>query len=188
MNKQDGILLLDCIHPNFFASEDIRNLPEDCVFEEMIMSLDEFEANTYDKKLDDTISFGYYNGDAGELFEAVEKVIPAWVEIYKEDYGKDVKVYCGYINGKIASFCIVEDMGVHNINGEEIKVGGPGCVGTLPEYRNKGIGLTMVDQVTQILKENGYDYGYIHYTGVGPWYGKLGYNTLFRWNKHGVLE
>ena len=188
MNKQDGILLLKGIHPDFFNGKDIRNLSEECVFEEMIMPLDEFEVGAYDKKLDGDVTFGYYNGDADELFEAVEKVIPAWVEIYKEDYGKDVKAYCGHIGGKVASFCIVEDMGVHDIGGQKIKVGGPGCVGTLPEYRDRGIGLTMVDQVTQIFKDKGYDYSYIHYTGVGPWYGKLGYKTLFRWNKYGVLE
>ncbi len=68
-----------------------------------------------------------------------------------------------------------------------MKVGGPGCVGTLPEYRNKGIGLIMVKHVTQILKEEGYDYSYIHFTGVAPWYEKLGYKTTIRWTKNGVV-
>jgi len=187
MNKQDAILLLEGIHPGFFEQKDIRNLSKDSVFEEMIMSLEAFEAGKYQKDMADNISFGYYDGGMEELLEAVEKVIPAWVEIYKEDYAKDVKVYCGYIDGKVASFCIVEDMGLHNIAGQTVKVGGPGCVGTLPEFRHMGIGLTMVEQVTQILKEQGYDYGYIHYTGVGPWYAKLGYETTLRWNKNGVL-
>ena len=187
MNKQDAVLLLGGIHPNFFEQKDIRNLSEDSVFEEMIMPLEGFEPGKYQKDMRENVSFGYYHGEPDELFTAVEKVIPAWVEIYKEDYEKDVKVYCGYVDGKVASFCIVEDMGVHNIDGRTIKVGGPGCVGTLPEYRHMGIGLTMVNQVTQILKEQGYDYGYIHYTGVGPWYGKLGYERTFQWNKNGVL-
>ena len=39
----------------------------------------------------------------------------------------------------------------------------------------------------QILKEEGYDYSYIHYTGVAPWYEKLGYQTFAKWNKNGVL-
>ena len=76
---------------------------------------------------------------------------------------------------------------MHNINGRELKIGGPGCVGTLPEYRKKGIGLTMVKKVTEILKEEGYDYSYIHFTGVAPWYEKLGYETILKWNKHGLL-
>jgi GNAT superfamily N-acetyltransferase len=184
MNKQEAVLLLEGIHPNFFQGENIRNLGEECVFEEMIMPLEHFDADKYNKKLDGTVSFGYYNGEVNELLEAVKKVIPDWVEYYRQE----TNVYCGYINGNVASFCIVEDMGTHNISGRKIKVGGPGCVGTLPEYRDKGIGLTMVQNVTGILKDRGYDYSYIHYTGVAPWYGKLGYKTLFRWNKYGILE
>jgi hypothetical protein len=45
----------------------------------------------------------------------------------------------------------------------------------------------MVKGVTQILKEEGYDLSYIHYTGVAPWYHKLGYRTVLKWNKSGVL-
>ena len=90
---------------------------------------------------------------------------------------------CGYINGKIAAFCLVEDMGEHTIDGKAVRIGGPGCVGTLPRYRNRGIGLMMVKMATQILKDEGYAYSYIHYTGVGPWYRKLGYETLLTWTK-----
>ncbi len=68
-----------------------------------------------------------------------------------------------------------------------MKVGGPGCVGTIPEYRDKGIGLTMVKHVTRILKEEGYDYSYIHYTSEASWYEKLGYKTSIRWNRKGIL-
>lgn len=50
---------------------------------------------------------------------------------------------------EIASFCLIDDKGTHHINGRKIKIGAPGCVGTLSEYRNQGIGLTMVKHVTQ---------------------------------------
>jgi hypothetical protein len=46
----------------------------------------------------------------------------------------------------------------------------------------------MVKHVTQILKDEGYDISFIHYTGVAPWYEKLGYNTIVRWNTDGILE
>ncbi len=183
MNKQEGILLLDSIYPNFFERENIRNIPDEWICDEMILSLDEFESYKYDKPLDDDISFGYYEGDIEEIKKAAERVVQHWGQSYNEEQ----RIYCGYIDGKIASFCLIEDMGVHNINGREVKVGGPGCVGTLPEYRNKGIGLTMVRNVTQILKEEGYDYSYIHFTGVAPWYEKLGYKTSVKWTKHGVI-
>ena len=91
------------------------------------------------------------------------------------------------IDGRIASFCIIEDMGTHTLDGRAVRIGGPGCVGTVPEYRNRGVGLTMVRNVTRILKEEGFDFSYIHYTGVAPWYRKLGYMTILKWNKNGIL-
>ena len=183
MNKQDYIALLDSMYPGFFEKESVRNMPEEWICDEMILSLDEFESDKYEKELDGTISFGYYEGDLQEIKEVVRRVVEYWAESYN---GKH-RIYCGYMDGKVVSFCLVEDKGVHNINGRELKIGGPGCVGTLPEYRNKGIGLTMVKKVTEILKEEGYDYSYIHFTGVAPWYEKLGYKTTLMWNKHGVL-
>ena len=149
----------------------------------MILDLNEFEQNIYSKELDDTVSFGIYNGDLEELKEAVGKVVQYWTQSYNGKY----RAYCGYVNGKVVSFCLIEDKGVHNINGKDYKIGGPGCVGTLPEYRNRGIGLTMVRNVTRILKEEGFDYSYIHFTGVAKWYEKLGYRSSVRWNKNGVL-
>lgn len=183
MNKQEGILLLDSMYPNFFERENVRSIPDEWICDEMILSLDKFEPRKYDKKLEDNMSFGYYAGDIDELKKAVEKVVPYWTQFYNEKQ----RIYCGYIDGKTASFCLIEDTGVHNISGREVKIGGPGCVGTLPEYRNKGIGLTMVKHVTQILKEEGYDYSYIHFTGVAPWYEKLGYKTSVKWTKNGVV-
>lgn len=183
MNKQDYITLMECLQPNFFERDYIRNLPEEWIHDEMILLLDEFEPGLYEKKLDENISFGFYDGDIEALKEVVRQVEPNWVQFYT----KDSRVYCGYIDGKVVSFCQVADMGVHNISGHNLKIGGPGCVGTLPECRDKGIGLTMVRNVTQILKDEGYDYSYIHYTGVASWYARLGYKTSVRWNSKGVI-
>lgn len=183
MNRQEGIILLDSMYPNFFEREHIRTIPDEWICDEMVLALDQFEPHKYDKKLDDNVSFGYYEGDLDELKKAVERVVPYWTQFYNEKR----RIYCGCIDGKVASFCLIEDMGVHNINGRNLKIGGPGCVGTLPEYRNMGIGLTMVGQVTQILKEEGFDYSYIHFTGVAPWYEKLGYETSVKWTKNGVI-
>lgn len=183
MNKQEGILLLDSMYPNFFERENVRNIPDEWICDEMILSLDEFDPCKYDKTFEDNISFGYYEGDIEKLKKAVERVVQYWAKSYTDKQ----RIYCGYIDGKVASFCLIEDKGVYSIGGRELKIGGPGCVGTLPEYRNKGIGLTMVKHVTQILKEEGYDYSYIHFTGVAPWYEKLGYRTLLKWTKNGVI-
>lgn len=183
MNKQESIFLFNRLHPDFFKSEYIRSLPEEYVFDEMILSLNEFDVHKYDKKFNGNVSFGFYDGDLDELKKEIEKVEKHWVPLFHETD----RIFCGYVDGTVASFCLVDDMGTHEINGRALKIGGPGCVGTLPEYRDRGIGLTMVKLVTQILKEEGYDYSYIHYTYVAPWYEKLGYKTCLKWNRNGIL-
>ena len=183
MSKQDYITLLDSMYPNFFEKETVRNMSEEWICDEMILALEEFRPEKYEKEFDDRISFGYYEGDLEELKKEVRRVVEYWAESYN---GKH-RIFCGYMDGKVVSFCLIEDKGVHSIGGQNLKIGGPGCVGTLPEYRKKGIGLTMVKKVTEILKEEGYDYSYIHFTGVAPWYEKLGYETILKWNKHGLL-
>lgn len=183
-DRKDYEALFLEMHPGFFEKDYIRSINEKVICEEMILRLDEFDPDSYLKSFDSSISFGFFKGRLNELHAAVEQVVPDWVKIYDERS----RVYCGFIHGKIASFCIVEDMGEHLLDGRMLKIGGPGCVGTVPEFRNKGIGLMMVRDVTQILKDEGYDLSYIHYTGVAPWYRKLGYRTVLKWNKHGILS
>lgn len=183
MTKQEGILLFNSLHPKFFEEAHIQNLPSEWIFDEMILDLENFDHLKYDRKLDDDISFGYYHGDIDEIKSAVEKVDEDWVQYYDPTQ----RIYCGYADGKAVSFCMIADLGVHSINGRKVKVGGPGCVGTIPQYRDKGIGLTMVKNVTRILKEEGYDYSYVHYTSEAAWYEKLGYETLIKWTGKGIL-
>lgn len=183
MNKQDYILLFKSIYPEHFEREVVRGLPDNLVFEEMILPLSAFDIHKYKKNFNDNITFGFYDGDIDELKNNVKKVVEYWAG----SFSRNDRIYCSYVDGKIASFCRVEDMGTYTINGHEIKIGGPGSVGTLLEYRNKGIGLTMVKNVTQILKEEGFDYSYIHFTGISAWYEKIGYKTSIKWNKKGII-
>lgn len=184
MKKQEAIALFHSMHPGFFERDYIRKIAEDSwIFDEMILRLDEFDPNRYEKEFDDAVTFDFYNGNRAELLKVVEQVDPDWVQYF----GESDRVYCGYFNGKAVSFCIAEDMGTHSIDGQILKIGGPGCVGTLPEYRDRGIGLVMVKKVTQILKDEGYDYSYIHYTHIAKWYAKLGYETILQWTKKGIV-
>lgn len=183
MEKQEAITLFQSMHPNFFEREDIQSLSEDWTFDEMLLRLEEFDAHRYEKALDSSITFGFFEGDRAELLKAVEQVDSDWVEFFEGEG----RVFCGYLDGKVVSFCHVGNMGAYEINGQILKIGGPGCVGTLPEHRDKGIGLTMVKKATQILKDEGYDYSYIHYTYVAQWYAKLGYETILKWTKKGIL-
>ncbi len=171
------------LYPGFFNQEGIRSIKKGKIFDEQIMWLDDFDCSKYEKEHETSVIFGYYEGMSEKLLEAVGKVEEGWLDIYKQPQ----RVYCALVDGEIASFCIIEDMGQHEFEGKKVHVGGPGCVGTVPEYRNRGIGLTMVKYATQILKDEGFDISYIHYTGVGPWYEKLGYETIVKWDCDGIL-
>ena len=65
---------------------------------------------------------------------------------------------------------------------DKLKIGGVACVGTVPEYRKRGLGLKMVDMATVYLKTLNCDIAYIHYTHLEKWYKKLGYETVVRFS------
>ena len=183
MREQYEKLFLS-IHPGFFERDYVKRVPEDESASEMFLRLQEFDPECYQKDLPENVTFGCYNGDFEELLAAVGEVIPHWVPLFS----KESRVYCGFVDGKIASFCMIENFGEHVVDGMTWKIGGPGCVGTVPAYRDRGIGLSMVRNVTQILREELYDYGYIHYTYETKWYGKLGYKTILSWNGKGFVS
>ncbi len=181
--KQYEDLFLE-MYPGFFDRDYVRAVPINEPASEMLLDLRDFDENRYAKSFGDEVRFGYYHGDINKLKEDVAKVVPNWVKFF----GEDSQVYCGYVDGKVASFCLIVDYGEHIVNGMNWKIGGPGCVGTLPEFRKRGIGLSMVREVTKILREELYDYSYIHYTYETGWYGKLGYETFVRWNGKGFAD
>ncbi len=120
------------------------------------------------------VTFGFYEGEIEGLHHAVTAVEEDWVQYF--DAGG--RFYCGFANGEIASFCIVgydEDCVIAN---DKARIGSVGCVGTVPKYRKQGIGLYMVALATWELKAAGCDKGFIHYTALEKWYGKLGYQSF----------
>ena len=122
------------------------------------------------------VTFGFFTGDPAPLLAAVGEVEPNWAKYFD---GRE-PAFCAFVGNQVVSFCLLSDFGVRNILGDVAKVGGTGCVGTVPAYRRRGIGLKMVSLGTVILKERGFDYSYIHDTGVPDWYAKLGYQTIYR--------
>lgn len=168
------------LFPGFFERASIRNLPDAYVAEELIMDLHHFSAGDVPLACPEHITFGMYEGDPEPLHAAVREVDETWVEYFT----RDSRAYCAFDNGKVVSFCLVDGFGEYN----GLKVGGPGCVGTIPDYRRQGIGLKMVQNATVILQKEGYDISHIHYTGVGPWYAHMGYKVILRWNGKGFCE
>lgn len=172
------------MNPGYFERDYVKAIPEDEPASEMMLALDDFDENIYSKSFGDEVTFGYYEGDIDKLKEDVARVVPHWTQFF----GEGSRVYCAFVNGELASFCQIQDFGEHMVGGTKWKIGGPGCVGTLPEYRNLGLGLSMVKNVTKILRDENYDHSYIHYTYETAWYGKLGYKTFVSWNGKGFVE
>ena len=171
--------LFDALHPGFFDAPGIRSLPPEAVFSEMILPRGAKLPGEDALPCPEGISFGIYEGPLAALRETVAKVNPDWVQYFNEGG----RVYCALDGDKPVSFCILDGMGWF----EGRKIAGPGCVGTLPSYRKQGIGLMMVRRATALLWDEGADLSYIHYTHLARWYGRLGYETVLRWGRDGVI-
>ena len=172
--------LFDSIHPGFFGDAGIAGMPEDHVFAELVMDLRKDRPADVPFACPEDLAFGEYRGEAMALRDAVAAVDEDWVQYFRDN----TPVFCACDRGRIASFCILSDWGLH----QGLRIGGPGCVGTIPEYRGKGIGLELVRQATLLLQEQGFDLSWIHYTHLERWYQKLGYRTVLRWNRSGIME
>lgn len=137
---------------------------------EMLLDTDNFSPDTLPLNVPDGVSFGYYNGSHAELENAVARVEEDWVRYFPSNEN----VFCGFCGGKIASFCNTDGSAVCMLSGEGKTVGSIGCVGTLPEYRRRGIGLKMTALAAYELKKRGCRRIFIHYTHVYDWYARLG--------------
>lgn len=124
------------------------------------------------------VCFKFYQGSGRDLKEPVDSADKDWMQYFNEN----TTAFCEYIGEKAVSFCIVDLYMDCILQDDGSRIGGVGCVGTVPEFRHQGIGLRMVDLVTLYLKNNGCDRSYIHYTHIDKWYAKLGYETIARFS------
>ena len=167
------------MHPGFFDDSGIKGMPKDWTFSELIMDLRNDSPREVVPHCPENITFGEYKGDISQLKKAVYEVDEDWVQYF----GEWSRVFCAFDQDKVVAFCILSDWGMQ----DNLKVGGPGCVGTIPEYREKGIGLELVRRATDLLKKDKYDISWIHYTHLENWYKKLGYKTVLKWNSDGIV-
>ena len=167
------------LQPGFFDRPYIRALPEDEIFDEQALDLHTWQEGA-PVPCPPHITFGFYRGDIGALHAAVREVDEDWVQWF----GKTDRVFCAFDGDRVASFCLLDEFG----EADGLRVGAPGCVGTVPAWRRQGIGLRMIQLATAILQREGYDLSWIHYTAVGHWYARLGYQTVLRWNCKGIVQ
>lgn len=175
--KMDYQAAFNDLYPGFFDNEGIRGLPEDEYSIEMVLPLDMPLPPA--PPCPEGIRFGWYRGDLALLHRAVAQVEEDWVRYFRPE----TRVLCAFAGEEPVAFCTVGDYGTS----QGLRIGGPGCVGTVPEYRKQGVGLRLVWEATRILKERGFSLSWIHYTYLEEWYGKLGYQTVLKWNGKGFL-
>jgi len=72
------------------------------------------------------------------------------------------------------SRCWVVDV-VMRIGSRPVRAGGIGEVGTLPEYRNKGLSRRVMEASVRLMRREGYPISFLH--GIPDFYDKFGYIT-----------
>ena len=167
------------INPGFFNREGIRSIPLEWTSTELVLDLRKELPSGPPFVCPEGITFGEYHGELAPLHQAVAQVDENWVQYFNEED----RFYCAFDGDKIIAFCCLSEMGEY----KGLRVGGPGCVGTIPAYRKQGIGLEMVRLATKQLQKDGYGLSWIHYTHLDSWYMKLGYEPVLRWNRDGFL-
>jgi len=145
-------------------------------YDEMRRSLLDFQAADYPLHTPDGTEFCWYTGEKAALLQAVAAVDEDWPQYF----AGDEPIFCAALSGQIASFCTVNEWEHCLISNGHNRVGAPGCVGTVPQYRCLGMGLKMVALACEELKKQGCTDAYIHYTGVPDWYRKLGFTVFLR--------
>lgn len=128
--------LFNSLYPGFFLEESIRAMSRDWVFTELVMDLRGDVTNVTLPRCLNGITFGEYHGKLAALRDAVHQVDEDWVQYFVEG----CRYYCAFDGERIVAFCNLADMGRF----QGVHIGGPGCVGTIPEYREQGIGLEVV--------------------------------------------
>lgn len=114
--------------------------------------------------------------DMPELLAAVEAAQPNWPGIFKTCVDP---ILLAVLDGKIAGFEILASNGGQFLRPGQ-QVGSVGCVGVVPPMREHGIGMDMVAQGIQWLKDQGCTLIELRYTWLEDWYGKLGFQTVAR--------
>ncbi len=112
--------------------------------------------------------------DMPELLAAVEAAEPNWPDIFKTCVDP---IFLAVLDGKIAGFEVLASNGGRFLRPGQ-QVGCVGCVGVVPAMRERGIGMDMVAQGIQWLKEQGCTLIELRYVWLENWYKKLGFQTV----------
>lgn len=146
---------------------------------DMILKLSDFFVDKLDiPKVNGSLTFRYTTDmDMKLLLEAVNSVNPSWCRYFGDT--KEAVLIAEY-EGELAGFVLLSDIKMPFSENFTGTVGGIGCLGVIPNKRNKGIGMQLAAKATEALKERSLDYSYLGYTWLEEWYSKLGYKPYAR--------
>ncbi len=129
------------------------------------------------------IRFRYEKPEEHEkLLKAIEAVEPNWVQYFSKPSPKSrmkTLIAEDIRNGAIAGFVTTEPNAA-TFEHDNLITGSMGCVGVVPEYRRLGIGLRMVADGMQKLKEQGDQAVELTYIVLTDWYSRLGLKVCSR--------
>ena len=108
------------------------------------------------------------------VLDAVAMVDGTWRKTYEST---DEDVLCVMHGEKIAGFCIPSAFR-RFCNDRE--TGSVSCIGVLPAYRRRGIGLAMTAHAAKLLRDDGCTRAELLYTAIPQWYEKLGFAVMHR--------
>lgn len=114
--------------------------------------------------------------DLPALLSAVRAAESNWTGIFETCRDP---VLLAELNREIVGFVILAPQGGYFTRFGQ-RPGSAGCVGVVPDHREKGVGMAMTAQGVQWLKEQGCALVELRYTWLEEWYGKLGFRTTCR--------
>ena len=150
----------------------------------MAAKLADFDASKLDiYPAPDYIRFRYEKPEEHEkLLKAIESVEPNWVQYFSKPSPKSrIKTLIAedIRSGAIAGFVTTEPNAA-TFEHDGLITGSMGCVGVVPEYRRLGIGLRMVADGMQKLKEQRDQAVELTYIVLTDWYSRLGLTICSR--------
>lgn len=150
----------------------------------MAAKLADFDASKLDiYPAPDYIRFRYEKPEEHEkLLKAIESVEPNWVQYFSKPSPKSrIKTLIAedIRNGAIAGFVTTEPNAA-TFEHDGLITGSMGCVGVVQEYRRLGIGLRMVADGMQKLKEQRDQAVELTYIVLTDWYSRLGLTICSR--------
>ena len=142
--------------------------------DELMLRLDGYTFDESSFRGHECAEYGWYSGSMDKLYKAVSEVNESRTKFF---VGHE-HIFTATVGGETASFCLVDTDVTNYLSDNFVRVGTPGCVGTVPKFRDRGIAIEMIARVTQYLKDCGMDISFIYFTGIADRYKKLGYEAF----------